>query len=139
MASKKLKDMLNQAIAREIAVSIQYMWQHVMVRGMYAEAVGPVFRQIALTEMLHAEMIAERLDYLGGVPTTKPTTINVGGSDPRKMLIFDVKAEEEAIKMYKVIIKLAEKEGDITTRKLFEDILRDEEGHHNTFTNLLEK
>jgi bacterioferritin len=139
MASKKLKDMLNDAIAREIAVSIQYMWQHVMVKGMYAEAVGPVFRRIALVEMLHAEMIAERLDYLGGSPTTKPTTITVGGKDPRKMLALDVKAEEEAIKMYKVIIKLAEKEGDITTRKLFEDILSQEEEHHNTFTNLLEK
>ena len=74
MATKKLKDMLNMAIAREISVSIQYMWQHVMVKGMYAEAIGPVFRTIALTEMLHAEQIAERLDYLGGEPTTKPAT-----------------------------------------------------------------
>jgi bacterioferritin len=140
MASKKLKDMLNTAIAREMAVSIQYMWQHVAVKGMYAEAVGPVFRTTALTEMLHAETIAERLDYLGGSPTTKPTTITVGGSgDPREMLGLDVKAEEEAIKLYKDIIRLAEKEGDITTRKLFEDILRDEEGHHSVFSGLLEK
>lgn len=139
MASKELMEMLNQAIAREIAVSIQYMWQHVTVKGMYAEAVGPVFRTTALTEMLHAEMIAERLDYLGGEPTTKPYTITVDGGDPVKMLKLDVKAEEEAISMYKDIIRLADKEGDITTRKLFEDVLRDEENHHNIFSNLLEK
>jgi bacterioferritin len=138
MASKKLLDLLNEGIAREIAVSIQYMWQHVMVKGMYAEAVGPVFRTTALNEMLHAEMIAERLDYLGGKPTTKAKTITVGGSSPKKMLQLDVKAEEEAIALYKQIIKLADKEDDITTRKLFEDILRDEENHHNIFSNLLE-
>jgi bacterioferritin len=139
MATKKLKDMLNMAIAREISVSIQYMWQHVRVKGMYAEAIGPVFRTIALTEMLHAEQIAERLDYLGGEPTTKPSPITVGGGDPRKMLKLDVKAEEEAITMYREIIKLADKEGDITTRKLFEQILMEEEAHHSTFSNLLEK
>jgi bacterioferritin len=138
-ASKKLLDMLNQAIAREIAVSIQYMWQHVMIKGMYAEAIGPTFRITALAEMLHAELIAERLDYLGGEPTTKPYKITVGGGEPKKMLQLDVKAEEEAIAMYKDIIKLADKEGDITTRKLFEQILGEEEGHHNTFTGLLEK
>ncbi|MEJ2183031.1 MAG: ferritin-like domain-containing protein [Nitrospirota bacterium] len=139
MAAKKMGELLNQAIAREIAVSIQYMWQHVMVKGLYAQSVGPVFRQIALTEMLHAEMIAERLDYLGGKPTTEPATINVGGSDPEAMLKLDVKAEEEALALYREIIELAQKEGDYTTRKLFEDILRDEENHHNTFLNLLGK
>ncbi len=139
MASEKLREMLNGAIAREIAVSVQYMWQHVTVKGMYAEAVGPVFRRIALVEMLHAEMIAERLDYLGGEPTTSPTKIEVNGGDPVKMLRNDIRAEEEAIAMYREIIKLAAEEGDITTRKLFEDILREEEDHHNTFTNMLEK
>ncbi|MCK4911173.1 MAG: hypothetical protein KAR83_06010 [Thermodesulfovibrionales bacterium] len=54
------------------------------------------------------------------------------------MIRNDVKAEEEAIALYKEIIKLAKEEDDTTTRKLFEDILRDEEDHHNTFTGLLE-
>jgi bacterioferritin len=136
--SKKLLDMLNEAIAREMAVSIQYMWQHVMIKGMYAEAVGPKLRMIALAEMLHAELIAERLDYLGGEPTTKPYKITVGGGNPKNILNIDVAAEEEAIAMYKDIIRLADKEGDITTRKLFEQILGEEEDHHNTFTTLLE-
>jgi bacterioferritin (cytochrome b1) len=33
---------------------------------------------------------------------------------------------------------VADKEGDITTREMFEDILGDEEGHHDTFVSLLE-
>lgn len=137
MASKKLLDMLNDAIAREIAVSVQYMWQHVQVKGMMTESVGAVFKEIAIVEMKHAEAIAERLDYLGGVPTTRPVAITVGGDDATKMLKIDKKAEEDAIKLYKDIIKVAAKEDDTTTRKLFEDILAQEEEHHNTFTTLL--
>lgn len=137
MASKELKEMLNDAIARELQVSVQYMWQHVMVRGINAESIGGIFKQIAITEMKHAEAIAERLDYLGGVPTTKPTPIEVGKS-AKEMLEIDKKAEEDAIKLYKKIISLAEKEGDPVTKRLFEGILSDEESHHNQFSTLLE-
>jgi bacterioferritin len=138
MASKQLLDLLNEAIAREIQVSIQYMWQHVMVRGINAESVGNVFKAIAITEMKHAEEIAERLDYLGGVPTTKPTQIDVGKS-LKEMLQIDREAEEGAIKLYKEIVALAAKEADIVTKRLFQKILADEEGHHNTFNTLLEE
>jgi len=138
MASKKLQDMLNDAIAREIQVSVQYMWQHVMVKGINAESVGGVFKGIAITEMKHAEAIAERLDYLGGVPTTKPTPIAIGKT-AREMLQINKKAEEDAMKLYKEIISVASREGDVVTRKLFESILSEEEGHHNTFSTLLEK
>lgn len=138
MASKELKDRLNDAIARELQVSVQYMWQHIMIKGINSESVGGVFKQFAITEMKHAEAIAERLDYLGGVPTTKPTSIEVGKS-MKEMLEIDKKVEEEAISLYKKIIALAVKEGDVVTKKLFESILSDEEGHHNTFSTLLEK
>lgn len=138
MASKDLKEQLNMAIAMELQVSIQYMWQHVTIRGMNAESVGGVFRQFGITEMKHAEAIAERLDYLGGAVTTKPTPIDVGKS-VKEMLEIDKKTEEGAIKLYREIIALAAKEGDVVTRKLFEAILSDEEGHHNTFSTLLEK
>lgn len=138
MASKELKDRLNDAIARELQVSVQYMWQHIMIKGINSESVGGVFKQFAITEMKHAEAIAERLDYLGGVPTTRPTSIEVGKS-MKEMLEIDKKVEEEAIGLYKKIIALAVKEGDVVTKKLFESILSDEEGHHNTFSTLLEK
>ena len=137
MASEKLKAMMVEAIIREMEVSIQYIWQHVTIKGMFSEAVGPVFRTVALAEMMHAELIGERLDYLGGELPLKPKNIQVGGK-AEEMIRNDVKAEEEAIALYKEIIKVARDEDDTTPRKLFEDILRDEEGHHNTFTGLLE-
>jgi len=137
MASEKLKEMLNAAIAREIQVAIQYMWQHVQWMGVDHFAVSDKFEEIGIEEMKHAEKIAERLWYLGGVPTTKPTPINVGKS-LWEMVDNDIKAEEEAIEMYKKIEELADAEKDPTTRFIFESILEDEEDHHDFFTSLKE-
>jgi len=136
--SAKLKEMLNNAIAREIQVSIQYMWQHVQVVGVKGIAVQDQFQKTAITEMKHAEKIAERLWYLEGTPTTKPAPITVGGS-LKEFLELDVKAEEEAITMYKEIIEVAQKEGDVTTAFIFKEILEDEEEHHDLFTTMLEE
>jgi len=136
--SEQLKEMLNQAIAREIQVSIQYMWQHVQVMGVKAVAVQDKFKSTAVAEMKHAEKIAERLWYLGGVPTTKPASIEVGKS-LKEFLEFDTKAELEAIEMYREIIQLATKEKDVTTAVIFKEILEDEEEHHDLFTTMLEE
>jgi bacterioferritin len=137
-ASEKLKEMLNKAIAREIQVSIQYMWQHVQVIGVKGVAVQDKFQQTAVAEMKHAEKIAERLWYLGGTPTTKPDPITVGET-MKEFLELDTKAEEEAIVMYKQIIEMAQKEGDVTTAFMFKEILEDEEEHHDLFTTMLEE
>jgi len=136
--SDKLREMLNEAIGKEIAVSIQYMWQHVQVIGVKAVAVQDQFKQTAITEMKHAEKIAERLWYLEGTPTTKPAPIMVGES-LREFLDLDVKAEEEAIILYKKIIEQAQKETDVTTAFIFKEILEDEEEHYDLFTTMLEE
>jgi len=136
-ASEKLLDMLNQAIAREIQVSIQYMWQHVQWSGVKGFAVQEELKQIAIAEMKHAEVIAERLFYLGGIPTTKPSPIFVGKT-LKEMIAQNVKNEVEAIDLYQQIVELARKEGDETTNRIFREILEQEEDHHDTFTTLLE-
>lgn len=135
--SNALLDKLNEAIASEIQVSIQYMWQHVQWSGVGGFAVQGELRSIAMTEMKHAEAIAERLYYLGGIPTTKPSPIFVG-TTLKEMIEQDVKDEANAIKLYKQIVEMARKEGDETTNRLFREILQQEEGHHDTFTTLLE-
>ena len=136
MASERLKELLNQAIARKLQVSIQYMWQHVLAKGLCSPAVRDIFKKIAVTEMKHAEAIAERLDYLGGKPTTQPAPITVGET-LEEMIRIDLKAEEEAIALYRQIIEQAVSENDYVTEDLFRSILADEEEHHNEFQALL--
>ena len=140
MASAKLLDMLNQAIARELQVAIQYMWQHVEWSGVKGYATKDAFEDIAKQEMKHAETIAERLWYLSDgkvAPTTKPDPIIVGRA-LKEMVAQDVKDEMNAIKMYKGIIEVATEEKDVTTAFIFKEILEQEEDHHDTFTTLLE-
>ncbi len=139
-ASEELLNLFNKAIARELQVSIQYMWQHVLWKGVKGFSVKDELKSIAVTEMKHAEEIAERLTYLGGIgiPTTKPDPIFVGES-LKEMIEGDAKAEQEAINLYKNIIDVATKEGDVTTARIFRKILEDEEEHHDTFTSLLEE
>jgi len=138
MASKELLEMLNKSIAREIQVAIQYMWQHVLWKGVQGFAVKDELKEIAVVEMKHAEAFAERLVYLGEIPTTKPDPIFVGET-LKEMIEQDKKDEEGAIDLYKQGIKIALNEEDETTAELFRKTLEDEEEHHDTFTSLLEE
>ena len=137
MASEQLLIKLNDAIAREIQVSIQYMWQHVQAKGIKGEIAKDIFKEAAIVEMKHAEEIAERLVLLGGVPTTVPTSIDVGESF-EEMVKNDIEAEKGAIEMYRGIIEMANAEKDYTTAKLFVDILGEEEEHLDSFQSILE-
>jgi len=139
--SKKLLDMLNDAIARELQVSVQYMWQHVEWQGVKGYATRDAFESTAKQEMKHAEMIAERLWYLSAgkvAPTTKPDPIIVG-KGLKEMIAQDMADEKKAIEMYKQIIEMSRKESDETTAYLFMEILKDEESHHDTFETLLQQ
>ena len=136
--SDELKVMLNNAIAREIQVSVQYMWQHVVWRGVKGFTVKGELRSISITEMKHAEAIAERLFYLGERPTTTPNPIIVD-EGLEQQLRRDLADEEGAMELYRAIVAKAGDEGDIVTQELFKGILADEEDHHDTFQSLLEE
>ena len=137
MKSKGFLDKLNDAIARELQVSIQYMWQHVSWKHPKRE-IRDELKKIAITEMKHAEDIAERLIELGGSPTTNPAEIKVG-ENAKEMIEQDVKDEEGAIKLYTEIIAEAEKLGDEATVNLFRKILEEERKHHEYFVKTLKE
>ncbi|MBI4331292.1 MAG: ferritin, partial [Chloroflexi bacterium] len=124
------------SVAREMGVSIQYMWHHVMALGLASPAVKDIFKDISITEMKHAEAFAERLFYLGGIPTSKPTEIKMGG-DLRKMLQDDLEAETYALRLYREAIRLCREADDAVTRLLYEKVLAEEEEHYHTFSVLL--
>ncbi len=136
--SDELKKLLNDAIAIEIAASVQYMWQYVQVIGVKGRAVAGKFKETAIAEMKQAEELAERLWYLNGIPTTQLAPINVGGT-LKEFLEIETKIEEEGIRLYKKIIDQAQKEGDVTTAFMIKKILEVEEEHHDLFTTMLEE
>ena len=137
-ASKELLAALNDALSEELASTIQYMWQHVRARGLESAAIADVFKEISMVEMDHAYRVAERVDLLGGEPTTAVGAVKVDG-DLRRMLEDDLKAENEAVEIYRNLVKLARKEGDPVTLRLVEDILGETEEHANQLESVLGK
>ena len=135
-------ELLNQAVSREIQVSLQYMLQHAKMEKLISksiaenilldkttyEAVGKFLREIAIEEMKHAAAIMERIYYLGGEATTKSGKITIGNS-LSEFAKLGVKAEEEALALYRKIIEAAAKIGDWETRETFEKIYAAEEKH----------
>lgn len=134
--------LLNQAVSREIQVSIQYMLQHTkmekLLRKVIAEnvlldkttyeAVGKFLKDIALEEMKHAADIMERIYFLGGSATTKADKPVVGGS-LSEFARLGVAAEEEALVLYRKILMASKELGDWETHELFEKIYSAEEAH----------
>jgi bacterioferritin len=141
-ATSEYFDLLNMAVAREIQVSIQYMLQHAkmekLIRKLIAEnilldkttydAVGKFLKEFAIVEMKHAADIMERIYYLGGSATTKSDKITIGNS-LSEFAKLGAKAEEEALVLYRKIIKAAKEIGDRTTRQMFQKIYKEEEEH----------
>jgi bacterioferritin len=136
MASKKLLDGLNKLISMDLRLTIQYMWQYVMAIGVEGLGVREVFREIAMQEMKHAESFAERLYYLGGVPTTTPMEVKVGNS-LKEMAEVSLATENEAIELSKGLIRVAGEEGDSTTAFLIQEILEETEEHADKFKRML--
>lgn len=135
---KSVIDVLNDLRARELAVIVQYMRHHYLVSGATGVALADEFKEIAIVEMKHAEKLAERIDYLGGDPTTKPEAIaGTAATTLAEMASADRDSELDAIARYKEAIGVAADAGDVTTRKIFEGILGDEEDHHKTFEDML--
>jgi len=141
-ATSEYYDMLNKAVSREIQVSIQYMLQHGKMEKLIRkvipentlldkttyEAVGKFLREFAIVEMKHAAAIMERIYYLGGSATTKANRPYIGNS-LSEFAKYDLKAEEEALVLYRNVIDAAGKYEDWETRELFERIYSEEEKH----------
>ncbi|MDP3973202.1 MAG: ferritin-like domain-containing protein [Candidatus Daviesbacteria bacterium] len=136
MSNEKIIEALNEDRAAELAAIIQYMGHHYEAEGMESPKIIDIFKSTAIDEMKHAESLAERIVYLGGVPTKVPDAIKKGG-DLKKMINDDLDSERVAIERYKRHIVLAHESGDPTTRLMLEEILSDEEGHADTWMTIL--
>ncbi len=160
MTANEMSDflhLLNEALARELHVSVQYMLQHAVAIGSGVETdgktasarrnkfvashalvflPGKTLKKTAITEMMHAEAISERIVVLGGEPVTDPGDIKISRAVP-EMLAMDKNEELEAIELYERIITEAEKLNDEITKKMFQRILADEKNHEKLFSDLL--
>ena len=135
--------LLNEALATEIICVLRYKRHYFMATGIHANAVAEEFQQHAAEEQGHADRIAGRITQLGGEPNFNPEGLAtrshsqyVEGSSLTDMIREDLVAERIAIESYNEIIRFLG-EGDVTTRRMMEEILENEEEHADDLADLL--
>ncbi|MDQ5858222.1 MAG: bacterioferritin [Acidobacteriota bacterium] len=139
----KVIAILNEALATEIVCVLRYKRHYYMAQGIHAQAVAAEFLEHANEEQGHADRIAERITQIGGEPDFNPEGLAsrshsqyVEGNSLEDMIREDLVAERIAIESYGEIIRFLG-DGDITSRRLMEEILANEEEHADDLNNLL--
>ncbi|MCM2417435.1 MULTISPECIES: ferritin-like domain-containing protein [unclassified Streptomyces] len=142
---KRVIQVLNEALATEIVCTLRYKRHYFTATGLYSEPVAAEFLEHAQEEQAHADKLAQRIVQLGGEPDFDPDTLtkrshaeydaSLGLID---MIKEDLVAERVAIASYTEIAQWLGN-GDPTTRRVFEELLAQEEEHADDLRGLLER
>ncbi|GAA1515561.1 bacterioferritin [Sphaerisporangium rubeum] len=133
----------NEALATEIVCVLRYKRHYYTATGIHAEPVAAEFLEHAADEQRHADMLAGRITQLGGQPDFDPARLSTrshtqydDSPDLIDMIREDLVAERVAIASYTEIAQWLG-DGDPTTRRVFEELLADEEDHADDLASLL--
>jgi bacterioferritin len=140
---EKVYELLNAALASEIICVLRYKQHYYMTTSIHQEQLQDLFKEHWLDEEKHLELIADRIKQLGGVPNLDPSGITTrafssfeSGHTLADLLREDLLAERVVIKIYNDIIEFFG-HADPTSRRMFEEILQDEEDHADEIADLL--
>jgi bacterioferritin len=135
--------LLNGSLATELVCVLRYKRHYFMAKGINSEAVAQEFLEHANEEQGHADTLAARIVQLGGEPDFRPDTLTSRshseykeGTSLTDMIRENLVAERIAIDTYREIIRYLG-DGDVTTRRIFEEILAVEEEHADDMADLL--
>ena len=135
---RKVVEVLNKARSMELHAIHQYMNQHYNLDDMDYGDLAAKIKLIAIDEMRHAEMFAERIKELGGEPTTDLAAKVEKAQKLEAVFPFDAGLEDETMDVYNRFILVCRENGDSTSMKLFETIVDEEQAHFNYFDNVNE-
>ncbi len=125
---EKLIELLNHDLELEYSAGIQYI-QHAAV--MTGAQFGDVIKELKLhatEEFGHAQILADQIDFLGGVPTVKVGEIHTS-PDNIKMLEQDLVGEEDAVARYKTRVRQSEELQEYALAQQLRTILAMEQEH----------
>ena len=128
ITKKKLLEELNKDLEWEYAAAVQYVQHASAITGAQYESIQKELIIHSQEEMMHAVMLSDQIDFLGGVPTVDVEKRETD-SDSLAMLKQDLKGEDNAINRYKERIAQAEELKEYGLRRVLEDILIQEEEH----------
>ena len=133
---EKVIEVLNKARSMELHAIHQYMNQHYNLDNWDYGDMAAKVKLIAIDEMRHAEMFADRVEELGGQPTTEAAAKSVKGQNVEAIFPFDANLEDNTMATYNDFLMVCRENGDSSSVKLFELIIEEEQIHFNYFDNV---
>ncbi len=140
----RVLEVLNTSLATELVCVLRYKAHYYGAKGLDAEPIAAEFLEHAGEEQVHADRLAERINQLGGTPDMNPDTLMSRSQTEyntpealREMITEDLVAERIVIAAYTEAIAWLGHH-DPTTRRLFEEILAEEEEHADDMLTLLQ-
>jgi bacterioferritin len=137
---------LNQVVASEMVCYLRYTQNAIVAQGIHREQVAAMFTDHAAEELGHFQRVSDRINQLGGSPDLNPATMTERAhtqysapedTDLQGMIRENLIAERIVIESYSEIIRWLG-DADITSRRLIEHILKEEEDHADELTDLYE-
>lgn len=124
----ELIQLLNEDLAREYQAVIAYVIYSQVLKGAEYMNIAKELEVHATEELSHAMILSKQIDYLGGMPVTVPKQV-LTSHDAKEMLQFDLDAENETIRNYRVRVRQCEALGEYAMAEQIRDILVQEQDH----------
>jgi len=129
--------LLNRGVADELWAVHQYMYFHFHCDDQGYDLLAGIFKRTSIQEMLHVEEFAERILFLGGEVELAPSHPVAKIHDVREMLVKAVEMEKAAVRDYNRYAQECAQNLDAASKKVFEDLVLDEELHGDHFETQL--
>lgn len=122
-------EFLNKALTNELTAINQYWLHYRVLKDWGVERLAEYERHESIDEMKHADILAERILFLDGLPNFQAIHKLKVGETVEEILKADLAMEQEAIPLLRDAIEHCESVRDYVSREIFERILESEEGH----------
>jgi bacterioferritin len=126
---ERVIDRLNQALKLELGAINQYWLHYRLTENWGLTKFAKKERAESIEEMHHADMLVDRIIFLDGHPNLQTVAPLRIGQNIREVLESDLAGEYDARKSYSESREICRAAGDYVSMELFEDLLKDEEGH----------
>jgi bacterioferritin len=125
---EKLIDLLNEDLAREYQAIIAYVVYSQVLKGAAYMNIAAELEVHAGEELQHAIILANQIDYLGGMPVVVPKPVKTS-EKAEDMLRFDLDNENETIRNYRDRVRQCDALGEFSTAEQIRTILVQEQDH----------
>ena len=130
--------LLNRSVADELYAVHQYMYFHFHLADQGYAPLAQLFKKTAIVEMGHVETLAERILFLKGEVEMRASSPVEKIADPAAMLAKAIAMERASAHDYNLAAQTCGAEADAASKRIFESLVGDEEGHQDQFEQQLE-